>query len=483
MLEAFKWDERYELEIDTVDAQHRHLVDMLNALVEVVTGQRQASDDEVAVLLDGLESYAQEHFADEEALMARWGCDAAHVAAHTRQHEIFAEQIRVARREYLAAGRPRDILEVLANFITTWLSFHILGSDREMAGQIARIRAGRPAERRSMPEHEREGGATRILVEAIGRLYELMAQRNLALAAARDELAELNASLEQRVAARTAELQSALAEVDRTRQQLLQSEKMSAIGQLAAGVAHEINNPVGFVSSNLGSLGLYVGKLLDLLGRYDEKLEALGPPAAFREELRRLKVEADFDFLRSDIGDLLRESAEGLDRVKKIVQDMKTFSHADQLEWQDTDLHEIIESTLTVVWHELKYKAEVVRQFGTLPRVRCLPAQVSQVLMNILVNAAQAIDRAPGRIVLSTRAVGAAVELEVADSGKGMPPEVIGHIFEPFFTTKPVGQGTGLGMSISYEIVKRHGGQITVDSRPGEGSRFTVRLPLDPPAS
>jgi two-component system, NtrC family, sensor kinase len=482
MLEAFRWDRRYELNIDQVDAQHHHLVDMLNTLIEVVTEQRQAGEDEILALLDGLGGYAREHFSDEEALMAKWGCDPRHIAAHTRQHQIFADQIRVARNEYLAAGRPRDILELLASFVTTWLSFHILGSDRDMAGQIARIRAGQPAERRSIAENEQEGGATRILVEAMGRLYELMAQRNLALAAARDELAALNATLEERVVERTAALQSALREVDRTREQLLQSEKMSAIGQLAAGVAHEINNPVGFVSSNLGSLRQYVGKLMDLIDRYDACIERMNPSAAARDELRQLRQQADLEFLRTDIGDLLQESSEGLDRVKKIVQDMKAFSHVDHAEWQETDLNAVLESTLNVVWHELKYKAEVVRQYGDIPRVRCLPAQLSQVLMNILVNAAQAIEQSPGRITLSTREVGEGVELVIQDNGKGMSTEVLKHIFEPFFTTKPVGKGTGLGMSISYEIVKRHGGQIRVDSQPGEGSRFTVQLPLVPPA-
>ncbi len=482
MLEAFKWDRRFELGLDVVDAQHHQLVDMLNVLIEVVTDRRHAGEEQILSLLDGLQAYACEHFRDEEALMDKWGCTPAHIAAHTRQHEIFAEQIGVARNEYLAAGGSRDILEVLANFVTSWLSFHILGSDRDMAGQIVRIRAGQPADRRSVPEHEQEGGATRILVEAMGRLYELMAERNLALAATRDQLAELNASLEQRVAERTAELQQALAEVQRTREQLLQSEKMSAIGQLAAGVAHEINNPVGFVSSNLGSLKQYVGKLIDLIDRYDSCLARRGVPAVVSEELKTLRQQADFDFLRNDVGDLLSESMEGLDRVKKIVQDMKTFSHVDHAEWQDSDLHEILESTLTVVWHELKYKAEVVRQYGDLPRVRCLPAQLSQVLMNILVNAAQAIEHSPGRITLSTRRHADGVELEIVDNGRGMSAEVLRHLFEPFFTTKPVGKGTGLGLSISYEIVKRHGGDITVDSRPGEGARFTLRLPLEPPA-
>lgn len=483
MLQAFNWDRRYELDLERVDVQHHHLVNMLNALIEVITEQRHASEEDILQLLDGLEAYAREHFADEERLMAEWGCDLRHIEAHTRQHHIFAEQVRAARVEYLAAGRPRDILELLAGFVTTWLSFHILGSDRDMAGQIARIKAGQPAERRSLPAQERDGGASRILVEAMGRLYELMAQRNLALAAARDELAELNAHLEQRVTERTAALEHALSEVERTREQLLQSEKMSAIGQLAAGVAHEINNPVGFVSSNLGSLQQYVAKLLDLIDRYDARIAALNPPEAVREDIRRLRKQADLDFLRTDIVNLMDESMEGLDRVKKIVRDMRSFSHVDQAEWQEADLNEVLESTLTVVWHELKYKAQVEREYGELPRVRCLPAQLSQVLMNILVNAAQAIERTPGRIVLTTRPSASGVEVAIADNGRGMSEEVMRRIFEPFYTTKAVGKGTGLGLSISYEIVKRHGGEIRVDSRPGEGSRFTLSLPVEPPGA
>ena len=480
MLEAFKWDHRYELGLEEVDAQHHRLVDMLNELIEVLTSQRDIPEEVIAHLLDELEAYAHVHFRDEEALMLAGQCDPRHIAIHTRQHQMFVEQVRMARSEYHAAGRPRDILELLASFAITWLSFHILGSDREMAGQLERVKAGQPAERRSQSEVEVDGGATRILVEAMSRLYDLMAQRNLALSAARDELAMLNASLEQRVSERTAELKAALDEVERTREQLLQSEKMSAIGQLAAGVAHEINNPVGFVSSNLGSLRQYTLRLLDLIAGYDRLLQSMNAPERVMQAFEQLKQQHDYAYMREDLGDLLNESMEGLDRVKKIVHDMKEFSHVDRAEWESADLNALLESTLTMVWHELKYKAEVQRDFQPLPAVRCMPAQLSQVFMNMLVNAAQAIEQAPGRIVLSSRMHGNEVTLSVRDNGKGMGAEVIKHLFEPFFTTKPVGKGTGLGLSIAYEIVKRHAGRIEVDSAPGAGTCFTVHLPLDP---
>jgi two-component system NtrC family sensor kinase len=476
----FKWDPRYDIGIGDIDAQHRRLIDTLNRVIETAGSARVDVPAETAALLETLEGDARAHFAGEEHLMAERGCDPRHIAAHTRQHALFLKHIHIARTEYLAAGGPLDVLELLANFITGWMVFHVLGADRDMAGQLARIEAGQVAERRSIPEYDREGGPTRILVDAMARLYDQITQRNLALAAARDELAGLNARLEQRVAERTAKLEQALAEVERTREQLLQSEKMSAIGQLAAGVAHEINNPIGFVSSNLVSLKQYVVRLLELVDQLEQRVATLQPPESFNEAWRALKAQADFDYLRDDIGDLLDESSDGLERVKKIVHDMKAFSHVDQAEWEDADLHEILESTLNVVGHELKYKAEVVRDYGELPPIRCLPAQIGQVLMNILVNAAQAIERTPGRITLVTRTVPGGVELTVEDNGKGMPPEVMRRIFDPFFTTKPVGKGTGLGMSISYEIVKRHAGELRVDSSPGHGARFTMRLPLAP---
>ena len=262
--------------------------------------------------------------------------------------------------------------------------------------------------------------------------------------------------------------------------QLLQSEKLAAVGQLAAGVAHEINNPVGFVSSNLGSLASYVDRLFAVIAAY-EKLEAALPavhPA--RDELAQARAAAELDYLRDDIPDLLRESVDGLARVKRIINDLKDFSRIDDGVCEPVDLHRGLESTLNVSWNEIKYKAQVIREFGELPLVSCIPAQINQVFMNLLVNAAQAIDTA-GSITLRTGVEGECVWVEVSDTGKGITPEIQSRIFEPFFTTKPIGEGTGLGLSISRDIMRRHHGAITVRSMPGQGATFRLVLPIGGP--
>ena len=251
------------------------------------------------------------------------------------------------------------------------------------------------------------------------------------------------------------------------RSQLLQSEKMASIGVLAAGVAHEINNPVGFVGSNLGTLKSYSEDLVALL-------EACRAGRATEADF----AAADFDYLKTDLAELIRESRDGLERVRKIVADLKDFSRVDRAEWQEADLNAGIECTLNVVWNELKYKADVVRAYDpSLPRVACLPAQINLVAMNLLVNAAHAIAER-GVITVRTGHDADWAWIEVEDNGTGMPPEVLKHIFDPFYTTKPVGKGTGLGLSISYDIVRKHGGRIDVTSEPGHGSCFRVCLPL-----
>lgn len=295
-----------------------------------------------------------------------------------------------------------------------------------------------------------------------GQLEALVSQRTQQLEAANAHLAR-----EQK------ELTQLLSKVDEAQNQLLQSEKMAAIGQLAAGVAHEINNPVGFVNSNIGTLKTYITQLFAVLDAY-EAVGAGGDPA----QLAEAKRQADLDFLREDLPELIKESQDGLGRVTRIVQDLKDFSHVDESSQQEADLNAGIESTLNVVWNEIKYKAEICRQLGTLPPVHCIPAQINQVFMNILVNAAQAID-GHGTITLRSGTVNDYAWVEIEDTGKGMPEEVRKRIFEPFYTTKPVGKGTGLGLSISYDIiVKKHGGSLDVTSTPGKGTCFRIMLPI-----
>ncbi len=294
------------------------------------------------------------------------------------------------------------------------------------------------------------------------QLEQMVSERTSQLATANNELEADRKALEE-----------LLARVEEAQQQLLQSEKMAAIGQLAAGVAHEINNPVGFVNSNLGTLKTYIGQLFGVIDAY-EAAAAGGDPA----QIAAARQKADLDFLREDLPSLLVESQEGLGRVTKIVQDLKDFSRVDQADYQLADLNHALESTLNVVWNELKYKAEIVRELGDIPEVECVPAQINQVFMNLLVNAAQAIETR-GRITVRSGEENGHVWFEVADTGKGMPPEVCKRIFEPFFTTKPVGKGTGLGLSISYDIiVKKHHGRFDVSSKPGEGTTFRLWLPL-----
>jgi hemerythrin-like metal-binding protein len=273
------------------------------------------------------------------------------------------------------------------------------------------------------------------------------------------------------------ELELLLSKIEEAQQQLLQSEKMAAIGQLAAGVAHEINNPVGFVNSNLGTLKNYINRLLELVAAYEQVLSG-GDRRLLDEAMRN----ADLEFLREDLPSLLSESQEGLGRVTKIVQDLKDFSHVGETDYQPADLNKAMESTLNVVWNELKYKAEVIRELGNIPEVECVPAQINQVFMNLLVNAAHAIEQR-GKITVRSGMDNGYVWFDVIDTGKGMSPEVKNRIFEPFYTTKPIGQGTGLGLSISYDIiVKRHGGRIDVSSEPGQGTAFRLWLPLRAPA-
>ena len=277
-----------------------------------------------------------------------------------------------------------------------------------------------------------------------------------------------------------AALRQAFDELERTQKQLIDSEKMASIGQLTAGVAHEINNPVGYLHSNLGTLSHYVEDVLHMVASYEAAVSSITDPVVIAA-VEQVKKDTDFSFLLEDIPKLLSESQEGTQRVRKIVQDLKDFAHAgDNEEWQWVDLHNSLERTLNIVHNELKYKAEVLRSYDDLPEIRCLPGQLNQVFMNLLVNAGHAID-AKGQVQVSARQVDDQVWVEISDTGCGMPPEVVERIFEPFFTTKPVGKGTGLGLSISYGIVKKHGGHIEVESIQRQGTTFRIVLPVSGP--
>lgn len=280
--------------------------------------------------------------------------------------------------------------------------------------------------------------------------------------------------------ARNAELEVAYRKLKGAQEQLLQSEKLASIGQLAAGVAHEINNPIGYVHSNLATLQEYSKHLLTLIEAYDGVLD-VGDRTKARAEIRDLRQRLDIEFLQGDLPQLIEESREGIERVRKIVQDLKDFSRSDARDkFVQADLHRGLDSTLNIIWNDLKYKAQVVKTFGDIPQIECIPSELNQVFMNILLNAGQAIAER-GIVTVSTSLDGDHVVIAIGDDGAGIPEDVLPRIFDPFFTTKPVGTGTGLGLAISYGLVKKHHGSIDVTSTPGEGTLFLIRLPISQP--
>ncbi|WP_434031230.1 ATP-binding protein [[Pseudomonas] boreopolis] len=286
---------------------------------------------------------------------------------------------------------------------------------------------------------------------------------------------------ERELQQRHAELRQAYMRLNGAQDKLLQSEKMASIGQLAAGVAHEINNPIGYVHSNLGSLQEYLRSLFTLIEAYERALRAPDPKALI-PEIDDIRNRADIDFITRDLPQLMAESREGIERVTRIVRDLKDFSYSDRSEsWKLVDLHAGLESTINIIWNELKYKVTLERRYGELPLVECLPSELNQVYMNLLLNAGQAIAERGTITVATGKESNDHVWIEFKDSGSGIPADLQQRIFDPFFTTKPVGSGTGLGLSISYGIINKHHGRIDVDSAPGQGATFRIVLPVRQP--
>lgn len=323
-----------------------------------------------------------------------------------------------------------------------------------------------------------------LLDEQRNGLEKIVAQRTAQLAEAnqslRDDVTHRELA-EQALKDRNAELNALNAKLTLAQESLIQSEKMASIGQLAAGVAHEINNPIGYIFSNFGSLETYLADLFQMIAAY-EGAEAFCSDAAALARLTALKATVELEFLKDDIPNLMRESKEGIARVRKIVQDLKDFSHVDAAtDWQLSNLNHGIDSTLNVVNSEIKYKADVIKEYGALPLVQCMSSQINQVVLNLVVNAAHAIGDGRGVITIRTGVEGDNAWFSVSDTGVGIPKEVLPRIFDPFYTTKPVGKGTGLGLSLSYGIIQKHHGSIDVHTELGKGTTFRVNLPLNQP--
>lgn len=264
---------------------------------------------------------------------------------------------------------------------------------------------------------------------------------------------------------------------------LLQSEKLASIGQLAAGVAHEINNPIGFISSNLNTLEQYIEDIKSLMEQYkDFHSINNGERQMLLNRIESLKEEMDFEFILEDLFKLVEETKEGADRVKKIVGDLKDFSRVDHGEKDFFNINQGLESTLNIVRNELKYKAKISKEYNEIPEIECYSQELNQVFMNLLTNAAQSIEN-QGKIGIKTGLVydngQDFIEIRISDTGCGIAEENLNRIFDPFFTTKEVGKGTGLGLNISYKVIKKHKGKIKVESEVGKGTTFIVSLPVE----
>lgn len=410
----------------------------------------------------------------------------AELASTARELERFVASSPVGVA-YSSAGKIQRVNAAMAELfgfsqaaMTGMLGRKLYLSEDDYAslGQLAgkRLSVGKPFNHEMWLRHG-DGRAIWVQIDAHVTNREDTAQGTWWMMQDRTEIRTAQEQLE----ARLKELSAINGRLEEAQNQLLQQDKMASIGQLAAGVAHEINNPVGFVSSNLNSLRQYVDGLLSLTTAYDAVLAAPGDPLA-TAALAAKREEVEIDYLREDLPQLLDECGDGLGRVKKIVQDLKDFSRVDQANWQEADLNVGIESTLNVVRHEVKYKAEVIKELASLPPVICLAAQLNQVFMNLIVNAAHAIPD-QGTITLSSGTQGKWAWVQVGDTGCGMSEAVQRRVFEPFYTTKDVGKGTGLGLSLSFSIVQKHGGIICVRSEPGKGSTFRVWLPIAGPES
>ncbi len=286
------------------------------------------------------------------------------------------------------------------------------------------------------------------------------------------------------------EVEKKAKKIKETQAQLMQQEKLAATGRLAAGVAHEINNPLGFIRSNLGILGEYISDLCELAKEYnplEKAFYASENDCSMTKEIEQMfqkinvvKKHIDLDFILSDTTHIVSESKEGADRIKKIVSDLKEFASIDQPGETRADINACIDSVLNILAHLFEGKTKIVKNYSELPTITCYREKINQVFMNLLLNAADAI-KDQGDITITTRAVKGGkpyVEISIADTGVGILPENLNCVFEPFFTTKDIGNGMGLGLSTSYDIIKSHGGTINVESQPGRGSIFTIKIPV-----
>lgn len=358
-----------------------------------------------------------------------------------------------------------------------WLSRRLTAPLRDLTQVVTGITdTGDLTRRVTLPVHDEIG----ILATAFNQLAARLESASVEREKFVRELELAAQELENKVRDRTGELTTANAELTRTladlrsaQSQLIQQERLASLGQLVAGVAHELNNPIGFIYANFPHLEEYVLTLLALL----DEFRRLPMAEADRRRLEARMAEADLEFLRQDLMKIIKSGKSGATRVKEIISSLRSFSRLDEAVVKAVRLEDGLDDTLALLQHHFKNRIQVVRDYHLNIPVLCRPGQLNQVFMNIIFNALQAIE-GPGTVTVRTRAEGDQAVVEIQDTGRGIPPEIRGRIFDPFFTTKKVGEGTGLGLSISYGIIEKHGGRIEVASEPGSGTRFTLYLPL-----
>jgi two-component system, NtrC family, sensor kinase len=467
-MNALLWNERFLTGLANVDAEHATLIALINELGKQTTQQATIPPAQLEVSLQTLVRYASSHFATEEKLMREEKLDERFIKKHQAEHARFLRDVaQMKGAEWVDAP---DSAQLLLRFLFQWLAFHVLDMDKALARQVARVQAGLSAEAAWSAESEEVDAPADLLLTALDDLLRVVARRNV-------ELVENNRLLEARVSERTAALEASNAQlratVDALREtqvKLIENEKLASVGQLAAGLAHEINNPLAFITANLSVLEEHAGALFKIVD-----VAQAGAPLV--DVLR----EAEPDFIKKDVGELLAETREGVTRVQTIVRDLRSFSHLDGGPVLDLDLQACVESTLRVLAARGRSGLSLVTQFGPATRVRCQAAQVSHVVLNLMQNAIAAVHDtgARGTITVRTGSEGEFGFVEVKDSGVGMSPEVLAHAFEPFFTTRPAGTATGLGLTSALSCAQAHGGRLEASSVPGVGTVMRLLLPLE----
>jgi hemerythrin-like metal-binding protein len=474
-MHALNWSERYLTGLPRIDADRAKLVSLINEFGQQTTHYTELPPGRLEETLDQLIKYASTHFVAEESMMTDLGLDPRHVALHQSEHERFLRDVGELRASRLLDAA--ETAQLLLRFLLQWVAFHLLGMDKALGRQVVRIRSGQTPEQAWAAEADESEGPAQLLLGALDDLLRIIGQRNA-------QLIESNKLLEVRVVERTAALQASNAQLRATVEalratqvKLIESEKLASVGQLASGLAHEINNPLAFISANLSVLGEHTKSLFHVVDAAQAVAPQVCPPLA------QALSEAEPAFIKKDVSELLSETREGVNRVQTIVRDLKSFSYVDGGPVLDLDLQGCVESTLRVLAARGRSGVSFVTDFGPMTRVRCRAAQVSHVVLNLLQNAIQAVhdSGAHGTISLRTGVEAGFGFIEVKDTGVGMTPEVLSRAFEPFFTTRPAGNGSGLGLTTAVNCAQAHGGRLDATSERGVGTVMRLLLPLEPP--